>query len=168
LDEAIEANLLMNLESPTRICETRALARSFASCAGAMLYLSMVWLPPPAFAEVVVAGNSENLEVRVNGANAGELIARLVDVLGVPIRHQGVGNDVIGGSRRGSLVHVLSQFFPQYLVVVKRAEGRVVEVAITKSGDRRTEVLEQPTREETRRATEAFIAAEFKKEELPR
>jgi hypothetical protein len=161
LSDAIEANFLMKLESPAGIREARALVRSLAACAGAMVCLGVVGLPPPAFAEVVVAGDSENLEVRASGANAGELIARLVDVLGVPIRHQGVGSDVIDGSRRGPLLHVLSQFFPQYLVVVKRAEGRVVEVTITKSGDRRTEVLEQPTAEETRRATEAFIPSEY-------
>ena len=162
---AIEANLPMNLGSPAGIRERRALLRMRAGSLCVAFLLSAVWLPPSAMAEVVVAGDSNNLEVRANGASANELIARLVEVLGVPIRHQSVGSDVIGGSRKGTLLHVLSHFFPQYLVVVKRDEGRVVEVTITRPGEFRAEILEQPTPEETRRATEAFIPLHFFKKE---
>jgi hypothetical protein len=119
--------------------------------------------PPLAMAGVVIAGDPDHLDVRVTGASGKDMIAHLVSTLGIPIRYQSIGDNVINDSRRGSLLHVLSEFFPQYVIVVRRAEGRILEVTITKLGDQQSAILEQPTAEEIQKATDAFIPPGFVK-----
>ena len=97
--------------------------------------LGFAWLAPPAMADILVVGNSDNLDVRVSGATAKDLLARLAEVLGVPIKYEGFGDETIDGSYRGSVSRVLSQYFPKYIIVVRTNAARVTGVTISKSGD---------------------------------
>jgi hypothetical protein len=97
--------------------------------------LGFAWLPPPAMADILVVGNSDNLDVRVSGATAKDLLARLAEVLGVPIKYDGFGDETIDGSYRGSVSRVLSQYFPKYIIVVRTNAARVTGVTISKAGD---------------------------------
>jgi hypothetical protein len=97
--------------------------------------LELAWLPPPAMADVLVVGNSDNLDVRASGATAKDLFARLAEVLGVPIKYEGFGDETIDGSYRGSVFHVLSQYFPKYIIVVRTNAAGVIGVTISKAGD---------------------------------
>jgi hypothetical protein len=97
--------------------------------------LISLWHPSGAMADVVIAGTFDNLYAQVSSATAKDLIARLVEVLGIPIKYEGMGDRTIDGSRRGSLIYVLSQYFPQHLIVVRRTAGRILEVIITESSD---------------------------------
>jgi hypothetical protein len=109
-------------------------------------------------ADVVVAGNFDNLYAQVSSATAKDLIARLVEVLGIPIKYEGMGDRTIDDSRSGSLVYVLSQCFPQHLVVVKRTAGRILEVIIIESGDGgRAIAFNPPTPQESPQATKILI-----------
>jgi hypothetical protein len=134
-----------------------------AACIGLVCLFALLSFPPPAMAGVVIAGDPDNLDVRVTGASGKDMIAHLVATLGIPIRYQSIGDNVINDSRRGSLLHVLSEFFPQNVIVVRRVDGRVLEATITKLGDYQSAILAQPTTEEIQKATDAFIPPGFVK-----
>ena len=150
----------MDFASQGCFCKLPALVRPWlrAACIGWVCLFAFHSFPQPATAGVVIAGDPDNLDVRVTGASGKDMIAHLVSTLGIPIRYQSIGDDVINDSRHGSLLHVLSEFFPQYVIVVRRAEGRILEVTITKLDDHQSAILErQPTAEEIQKATDAFI-----------
>jgi hypothetical protein len=120
--------------------------------------LEFAWLPPPAMADVLVLGNSDNLDVRVSGATAKDLLARLAEVLGAPIKYNGFGDETIDGSYRGSVLHVLSQYFPKYIIVVRTNAAGVVGVTISKAGDGGQVVtVERPMSEEHRQMTQTLV-----------
>jgi hypothetical protein len=155
----------MDFGSQGCFCKLPALLRPWlhAACIGLVCLFALLSFLPPAIAGVVIAGDPDNLDVRVTGASGKDMIAHLVKTLGIPIRYQSIGDNVIDDSRRGSLLHVLSQFFPQYVIVVRRAEGRIREVTITKLGDHQSAILQQPTAEDIQKATDAFIPPGFVK-----
>jgi hypothetical protein len=155
----------MDFGSQGCLCKLPALLRPWlhAACIGLVCLSAFLSLPPPAMAGVVIAGDPDNLDVRVTGASGKDMIAHLVAALGIPIRYQSIGDNVINDSRRGSLMHVLSEFFPQNVIVVRRVDGRVLEATITKLGDHQTAILEKPTAEEIQKATDAFIPRGFVK-----
>jgi hypothetical protein len=155
----------MDFASQGYFCKLAALLRSCLHAAriGLVCLFAFLTFPPPAMAGVVIAGDPDNLDVRVTGASGKDMIAHLVATLGIPIRYQSIGDNVINDSRRGSLLHVLSQFFPQNVIVVRRVDGRVLEVTITKLGDHQSAILAQPTAEEIQKATDAFIPPGFVK-----
>jgi hypothetical protein len=120
--------------------------------------LGFAWLAPPAMADVLVVGNSDNLDVRASGATAKDLFARLAEVLGVPIKYEGFGDETIDGSYRGSVFHVLSQYFPKYIIVVRTNAARVIGVTISKAGDGGQVVTaEAPVPQEYRQMTQTLV-----------
>ena len=133
----------------------------YVAYAGLVCLFALVPFTRLAQAGVTIVGDYNNLDVRATGASGKDLIVHLADDLGVLIRYQGIGDNSIDGWRKGSLIHVLSQFFPQYVIVVRRQDGRILEVTITKSGERQAATPQNPTPEEVRRATEAFIPLGF-------
>ena len=120
--------------------------------------LVFAWLPPPAMADVLLVGNSDDLEVRVSGATAKDLLDRLGEVLGVPIKYNGFGEETIDGSYRGSVFHILSQYFPKYIIVVRTDAARVIGVTIIKAGDGGQVVaVERTMSEEHRQMTQTLV-----------
>jgi len=120
--------------------------------------LGFGWLAQPAMADVLVVGNSDNLDVRASGATAKDLFARLAEVLGVPIKYEGFGDETIDGSYRGSVFHVLSQYFPKYIIVVRTNAARVTGVTISKAGDSGQVVTaETPVPQEYRQMTQTLV-----------
>jgi hypothetical protein len=123
-----------------------------------LFFLEFAWLPPPAIADVMVVGNSNNLDVRASGATAKDLFARLAEVLGVPIKYEGFGDEPIDGSFRGSVFHVLSQYFPKYIIVVRTNAAGVSGVTITKAGGGGQVVTaEAPMPAEYRQMTQTLV-----------
>jgi hypothetical protein len=123
-----------------------------------LLSLGFAWLAQPAMADVLVVGNSDNLDVRASGATAKDLFARLAEVLGVPIKYEGFGDETIDGSYRGSVFHVLSQYFPKYIIVVRTNAARVTGVTISKAGDGGQVVTaEAPMPQEYRQMTQTLV-----------
>lgn len=109
-------------------------------------------------ADVVVAGTSDNLYTQVSGATAKDFLARLAEALGVPIKYEGFGDETIDGSYRGSVFHVLSQYFPNYIIVVRTNAARVMEVTISKAGDGRQVVTaEAPMPQDYRQMTQTLV-----------
>ena len=120
--------------------------------------LISLWHPSGAMADVLVVGNSDNLDVRVSGATAKVLLARLAEVLGVPIKYEGFGDETIDGSYRGSVFHVLSQYFPKYIIVVRTNAARVTGVTISKAGDGGQVVTaEAPMPQDFRQMTQTLV-----------
>jgi hypothetical protein len=64
---------------------------------------SVLSLVPSAKAEIVIVGTTENPEVQVTNATGKDLIARLIEVLGVSIRYQDVGKNPIKETRHRTL-----------------------------------------------------------------
>jgi hypothetical protein len=123
-----------------------------------LLSLGFAWVPPPAMADVMVVGNSDNLDVRVSGATAKDLLARLAEVLGVPIKYDGLGAETIDGSYRGSVSRVLSQYFPKYIIVVRTNAARVTGITISKAGDGgQVLTAEAPITGEYRQMTQTLV-----------
>lgn len=123
-----------------------------------LLSLGFAWVPPPAMADIMVVGNSDNLDVRVSGATAKDLLARLAEVLGVPIKYDGLGAETIDGSYRGSVSRVLSQYFPRYIIVVRTNAARVTGITISKAGDGgQVLTAEAPITGEYRQMTQTLI-----------
>ena len=120
--------------------------------------LGFAWVPPPAKADIMVVGNSDNLDVRVSGATAKDLLARLAEVLGVPIKYDGLGAETIDGSYRGSVSRVLSQYFPKYIIVVRTNAARVTGITISKAGDGgQVLTAEAPITGEYRQMTQTLV-----------
>lgn len=159
-------NLMPSRAEPDAFMDRRSQARNIGSASTTFVSLRAIliallfalWHPPFALADVVVAGTFDNLYTQVSSATAKDLIARLVQVLGIPIKYEGMGDRTIDGSRRGSLIYVLSQYFPQHVIVVKRAAGRILEVTITESGDDgRAIAFSPPTPQQGPQPTENLI-----------
>jgi hypothetical protein len=120
--------------------------------------LGFAWVPPPAMADIMIVGNSDNLDVRVSGATAKDLLARLAEVLGVPIKYDGLGAETIDGSYRGSVSRVLSQYFPKFIIVVRTNAARVTGITISKAGDGgQVLTAEAPITGEYRQMTQTLI-----------
>jgi hypothetical protein len=123
-----------------------------------LLSLGFAWVPPPAMADIMVVGNSDNLDVQVSGATAKDLLARLAEVLGVPIKYDGLGAETIDGSYRGSVSRVLSQYFPRYIIVVRTNAARVTGITISKAGDGgQVLTAEAPITGEYRQMTQTLV-----------
>ena len=123
-----------------------------------LLSLGFAWVPPPAMADIMVVGNSDNLDVQVSGATAKDLLARLAEVLGVPIKYDGLGAETIDGSYRGSVSRVLSQYFPKFIIVVRTNAARVTGITISKAGDGgQVLTAEAPITGEYRQMTQTLI-----------
>ena len=151
---------------PDAFMARRSQARKIGSASTTFLSLRAIfiallfslWHPPFALADVVVAGTSDNLHTQVSGATAKDFLARLAEVLGVPIKYEGFGDETIDGSYRGSVFHVLSQYFPKYIIVVRTNAARVTGVTISKAGDSGQVVTaETPVPQEYRQMTQTLV-----------
>jgi len=159
-------NLMHSRAEPDAFMDRRSQARKIGSASTTFLSLRAIliallfslWHPLFALADVVVAGTSDNLYTQVSGATAKDFLARLAEALGVPIKYEGFGDETIDGSYRGSVFHVLSQYFPNYIIVVRTNAARVMEVTISKAGDGRQVVTaEAPMPQDYRQMTQTLV-----------